>query len=172
MSQNESVIKSFKSGGSMNKELKTLGIDLAKNIFQLHGANGAGKQVLSKRLGREQFIEFMSHCTPCLVGIEACSGSHYWARTLQSLGHEVKIIAPQFVKPYVMANKNDKNDARGIAEAVTRPDKRVSTSLKILGHPSPQNSLANATGMPPAALAVLVPLDFQPPTGLKICAPQ
>ena len=122
MSQNECEIKSFKSGGSMNKEVKTLGIDLAKNIFQLHGTNGAGKQVLSKRLGREQFIEFMSNFTPCLVGIEACSGSHYWARTLQSLGHKVKIIAPQFVKPYVMANKNDKNDARGIAEAVTRPE--------------------------------------------------
>ena len=107
MSQNECEMKSFKSGGSMTKELKTLGIDLAKNIFQLHGANSAGKQVLSKRLGREQFVEFMGNCTPCLVGIEACSGSHYWARTLQSLGHEVKIIAPQFVKPYVMANKND-----------------------------------------------------------------
>lgn len=97
----------------MNKELKTLGVDLAKNIFQLHGTNSTGKQVLSKRLSREQFVEFMSNCTSCLVGIEACSGAHYWARTLQSLGHEVKIIAPQFVKPYVMANKNDKNDARG-----------------------------------------------------------
>ena len=106
----------------MTTDIKTLGIDLAKNIFQLHGTNSAGKQVLSKRLSRERLIEFMSNCTPCLVGIEACSGADYWARTLQLLGHEVKIIAPQFVKPYVMANKNDKNDARGIAEAVTRPE--------------------------------------------------
>lgn len=104
------------------KDIKVLGIDLAKNIFQLHGTNANGKCVLRKRLTREKLIEFVANMKPCTIGIEACMGAHYWARTFQSLGHTVKIMSPQFVKPYVMSNKNDKNDARGIAEAVTRPN--------------------------------------------------
>src|SRR3984885_3009825 len=104
------------------KDIKVLGIDLAKNIFQLHGTNVNGKCVLRKRLTREKMIEFVANMKPCIIGIEACMGAHYWSRIFQSLGHTVKIMSPQFVKPYVMSNKNDRNDARGIAEAVTRPN--------------------------------------------------
>jgi transposase len=103
------------------KHIKVLGIDLAKNVFQLHGTDSNGKCVLKKRLSREKLIEFMAQLPPCLVGIEACSGSHYWARTFIKMGHTVKVMAPQFVKPYVKSNKNDENDAAGINEAVTRP---------------------------------------------------
>ncbi|MCA0403259.1 MAG: IS110 family transposase [Proteobacteria bacterium] len=76
---------------------------------------------MSKRVSRKELIEEMSNFSPCIVGIEASSGAHYWARLFTSMGHRVKMMAPQFVKPYVMSNKNDKNDAKGIAEAVTRP---------------------------------------------------
>lgn len=103
------------------RDIKVLGIDLAKNVFQLHGTNSKEQCSLKKRLGREALIEFMAQLPPCLVGIEACGGSHYWARTFQSMGHTVKMMAPQFVKPYVKSNKNDQNDAAGINEAVTRP---------------------------------------------------
>lgn len=103
------------------KNIKVLGIDLAKNVFQLHGTDAKGKCVLKKRLNREKLIEFMVQLPPCLVGIEACGGAHYWARTFIKMGHTVKIMSPQFVKPYIKSNKNDQNDAAGINEAVTRP---------------------------------------------------
>jgi transposase len=103
------------------KNIKTLGIDLAKNVFQLHGIDAKGKAILRKRLTRQKMIEFIANLTPCTIGIEACTGAHYWARTFKSMGHEVKMMAPQFVKPYVQSNKNDQNDAAGIAEASTRP---------------------------------------------------
>lgn len=106
------------------KNLSVLGIDLAKNVFQLHGTDNSGKRVLSKRLGRSQLVEFMSNLSPCLIGIEACGGAHYWARVFGAMGHTVKMMSPQFVKPYVKSNKNDFNDAEGIAEAVTRPTMR------------------------------------------------
>lgn len=133
------------------KDIKVLGIDLAKEVFQLHGTNGEGKRVLSKRLSREKLIEFMSNLKPCIVGIEACTGSHHWARQFISMGHKVKMMAPQFVKPYVLSNKNDKNDARGIAEAVTRPDmkfvpiKTVEQQDILLLHRARQLSIKNRT---------------------------
>src|SRR5262245_43810252 len=104
------------------KNIKVLGIDLAKNVFQIHGTDTQGKCVIQKRVGRLGLIAFMSKLMPCLVGMEACATSHYWARVFTQMGHTVKLMAPQFVKPYVRSNKNDRNDARGIAEAVTRPD--------------------------------------------------
>lgn len=104
-----------------SKYIKTLGIDLAKDVFQLHGANEHGKKVLSKRLNRGKLSEFIANLPPCKIGIEACTGSHYWARVFESHGHEVKMMAPQFVKPFVMSNKNDKNDAAVITEAMSRP---------------------------------------------------
>lgn len=100
--------------------IKVLGIDLAKNVFQLHGMDESGKCVLRKRLARAKFIEFMARLPVCVIGLEACGGSHYWARYLKRLGHEVRMMSPQFVKPYVKSNKNDRNDAQGIAEACTR----------------------------------------------------
>lgn len=113
------------------KDIKVLGIDLAKNIFQLHGTNAKGKCVLRKRISREKLAEFVAQINPCTIGVEACMGAHYWARAFQGMGHTVKIMSPQFVKPYVMSNKNDRNDARGIAEAVTRPDMKFVPIKKI-----------------------------------------
>lgn len=118
------------TGGSM-KDIKVLGIDLAKNVFQLHGNDAKGKRVLTKRLTRGKLIECLSQMKPCMIGIEACIGAHYWARVFGKMDHTVKIMAPKFVKPYVMANKNDANDARAIAEAVTRPDMRFVAAKSI-----------------------------------------
>lgn len=104
------------------ENIKTLGIDLAKNVFQLHGMDAKGKCVLRKRLTRTKLTEFIANLQPCTIAMEACTGAHYWARSFQSMGHTPKMMAPQFVKPYVQSNKNDRNDARAIAEAATRPD--------------------------------------------------
>jgi transposase len=104
--------------------VKTIGIDLAKAIFQIHGVNEHGKFLFNKQLKRAQMISFFANLPPCLVGMEACSSAHYWARKLQGLGHTVKLMAPQFVKPYVKTNKNDAADAEAICEAVSRPNMR------------------------------------------------
>src|SRR5687768_1774520 len=95
-----------------------VGIDLAKSVFQVHGVDRRGQTVLRKRLRRAELAAFMGKLPACVVGLEACCGSHYWLRVLQRLGHTVKLIAPQFVKPYVKSNKNDANDAEAICEAV------------------------------------------------------
>ena len=103
-------------------ELKTLGIDIAKRVFQLHGVNAKGKVVLKKRLNREALSSFMANLPSCTIGMEACSGSNYWARKFKSYGHKVHLMSPQYVKPYVKTNKTDANDA--ICEAATRPSMR------------------------------------------------
>lgn len=105
-------------------EITTVGLDLAKNVFQVHGVNERGKAVLRKQLKRDQVAPFFANLPPCLVGIEACASSHHWARKLQALGHTVRLMAPQFVKPYVKSNKNDAADAEAICEAVSRPSMR------------------------------------------------
>lgn len=104
--------------------ITTVGIDLAKSVFQVHGVDERGQRVVQKRLKRKQVLEFFSQLSPCVVGMEACAGAHYWARKLQAQGHTVKLIAPQFVKPYVKSNKTDAADAEAICEAVTRPNMR------------------------------------------------
>jgi transposase len=104
--------------------ITTIGIDLAKSVFQVHGADKAGQMVIQRRLNRTKVLEFFIQLPPCLIGMEACSSAHYWARKLQEQGHEVKLMAPQFVKPYVKANKTDVADAEAICEAVTRPSMR------------------------------------------------
>lgn len=101
-----------------------IGLDLAKNVFQVHGVDLQGKTGLRRQLRRNQMLEFFKKQSPCLIGMEACASAHYWARTLIAMGHEVKLIAPQFVKPYVKGNKNDANDAEAICEAVGRPNMR------------------------------------------------
>lgn len=113
------------------KDIKVLGIDLAKNVFQLHGINAKDKCALKKRLNRQNLMEFMAQLPPCIVGVEACGGAHYWARMFIGMGHTVKMMAPQFVKPYVKSNKNDANDAEGICEAVTRPNMKFVPVKKI-----------------------------------------
>jgi len=104
--------------------IKRVGIDLAKQLFQLHGVDGQEKAVLRKQLRRAQLLDYFKKLPPCLIGMEACSSAHYWGRELQKLGHTVKLMAPQFVKPYVKSNKNDANDAEAICEAVARPNMR------------------------------------------------
>lgn len=104
--------------------IKRIGVDLAKQVFQVHGVDGQEKPVLRKQLRRTQMLVFFQKLPPCLIGMEACSSAHYWARELQKLGHTVKLMAPQFVKPYVKSNKNDANDAEAICEAVARPTMR------------------------------------------------
>ncbi len=105
-------------------QITAVGIDLVKNVFQVHGMNDRGKTVLRKQLRRDQIATFFANLPACLVGMEACGGAHYWARKLQGLGHTVKLMAPQFVKPYVKSNKNDMADAEAICEAVNRPTMR------------------------------------------------
>ncbi|MBF0132260.1 MAG: IS110 family transposase, partial [Magnetococcales bacterium] len=109
---------------SAEKEIMALGIDTGKNSFHLHGVDAKGHRVLRKHFNREKMLEFMVNLKPCLVGIEACGGSHHLARQLKDLGHDVRIMAPQFVKPYVKSNKSDKLDAEAICEAVQRPSMR------------------------------------------------
>jgi transposase len=99
-------------------EVTTIGIDIAKRIFQIHSVNKHGKTILKKKLMRDQVLTFMSNIPRCLVGMEACGGANYWAREISKLGHEVKLMAPQFVKPYVKTNKNDEADAEAICDVV------------------------------------------------------
>lgn len=105
-------------------EITTIGVDLAKNVFQVHGMNAHGKTVVRKRLSREKFLTFFANLPPCMVAMEACGSSNFWARRLKSVGHDARLISPQFVKPYVKTNKNDFNDAEAICEAATRPQMR------------------------------------------------
>jgi transposase len=93
-------------------QITTIGIDLAKNVFQVHGVDEHGKTMLKKQLKRDQMAPFFANLPPCLVGMEACGSAHYWARKLQGFGHTVKLMAPQFVKPYVKTNKNEMDVSR------------------------------------------------------------
>jgi len=104
--------------------ITAVGIDLAKNVFQVHGVDARGKTVLRKQLRRVQVAEFFVNLPPCLVGMEACGGAHHWGRTLQRFGHTVRLMPSQYVKPYVKTNKNDAADAEAICEAVGRPNMR------------------------------------------------
>jgi transposase len=108
----------------MTQQLSTVAIDLAKKVFHLVGADTTGKILWRKRLTRHALMPFIAQLPPVLIGIEACGGAHYWARRFREHGHEVKLMAPQFVKPFVKSNKNDMRDAEAIAEAVTRPTMR------------------------------------------------
>lgn len=105
-------------------EIVRIGLDLAKTIFEVHGVDAQDKAVLRKTLRRDAVTQFFADLPPCIVGMEACSGSHYWAKIFADLGHEVRLISPQFVTPYVKSNKNDRNDAEAICEAIGRPSMR------------------------------------------------
>ena len=105
-------------------KITTIGIDLAKNIFQLHGVDERGKPAARRAMKRDDMLPYFANLEPCLIGMEACGSAHHWARKLIALGHTVKLMAPQFVKPYVKSNKNDARDAEAICEAVTRPNMR------------------------------------------------
>ena len=102
--------------------ITTMGIDLAKNVFQIHGVDENGKVLVRKKLPRSKLMEFIANTPVCLIGVEACGGSHYWVRQFKKHGHKVKMMPPQYVKPFVKTNKNDLNDAEAICEAVQRPN--------------------------------------------------
>jgi transposase len=113
-----------KKTGGTKMNVTTVGIDIAKHVFELHGVDSKGKTVLKKTIRRDKLPEFMANLPACLVGLEACGGSHHWARKFKQMGHEIKLMNPQFVKPYVKSNKNDSHDAAAICEAVQRPSMR------------------------------------------------
>ena len=117
-------------------DVKVIGLDIAKSVFQVHGVDGSGATVLQKRLTRSRVLAFFAKLPPCLIGIEACATSHYWARELTALGHEVRLMPAQYVKPYVKRQKNDAADAEAIAEAVTRP------TMRFVGQKSPEQQSA------------------------------
>lgn len=117
-------------------DIRVIGLDIAKSVFQLHGVDADGATVLQKRLTRGRLLAFFAKLPPCLIGIEACASSHYWARELTSLGHEVKLMPAQYVKPYVKRGKNDAADAEAICEAVTRP------TMRFVGIKSPDQQSA------------------------------
>ena len=104
------------------REITTVGLDLAKHTFHIIGCDGHGKEVKRKMLKRGQVMDYFANLPRCVIGMEACASAHYWGRQLGTLGHEVRLIPPQYVKAYVRGNKNDYNDARAIAEAAVRPD--------------------------------------------------
>jgi transposase len=105
-------------------EVKTIGLDIAKSVFQIHGVDAGGAVVIRKRITRPKLLEFFAALPSCLVGIEACPTAHYWGRQLQTLGHAVKLLPPSYVKAYLKRSKNDANDAAAICEAVTRANMR------------------------------------------------
>jgi len=110
----------------MNK-ISVIGLDLAKNVFQVHGVDDQSKVVLRRQLKRAEMLKFFAQLFPCLIGMEACGGAHYWSRELSKFGHTVRMMAPAFVKPYLKSNKSDRNDAEAICEAVQRPSMRFVT---------------------------------------------
>ena len=110
--------------GALDVQITTIGLDIAKNVFQVHGIDAAEKVVVRKQLRRSQVLEFFKALPPCLIGMEACATAHYWARELTKLGHKVRLMPARDVKAYVKRNKNDAADAEAICEAVRRPTMR------------------------------------------------
>ncbi len=106
------------------QSVSTIGLDIAKSVFQTHGVDAVGQVVIRRQLKRRFVLSFFKKLPACLVGIEACASSHYWSRQLQALGHTVRLMPPAYVKPYVKRQKNDTTDAEAICEAVTRPNMR------------------------------------------------
>src|SRR6478736_980682 len=105
-------------------EVRAIGLDIAKSVFQVHGVDVAGAVVIRKRISRAKVLEYFGELPPCLVGIEACPSAHHWGRELQKLGHVIRLIPPSYVKAYLKRSKNDANDAAAICEAVTRANMR------------------------------------------------
>ena len=116
--------KDHQREGTVRMQVITIGLDIAKNVFQVHGVDNAGNAVLRRKVRRDQLIPLLRDMQPCLIGMEACATAHHWARELIALGHVVKLMPPAYVKAYVKRNKNDAADAEAICEAVTRPTMR------------------------------------------------
>ena len=114
----------------------TIGIDLAKSVFHVHGADTRGRPVFSRRVSRCKLGELIAKLPPCLIGMEACGSAHYWARRFLELGHTVRLISPQFVKPFVKSNKNDRNDAEAICEPFIRYARSQALRISLSAKPA------------------------------------
>ncbi len=127
-------------------KVTTLGIDVAKSIFRVHGVDVRGAAVLRRQLTRKQLLLFLARLEPCLAGMEACAGAHYWAREIEKLGHTAKPMSPHFVTPYRKSQKNDGNDAEAICEAVGRPFDALhpDQARTTAGHPSARSHSLSA----------------------------
>src|SRR5947208_8303009 len=119
------------------EQITTIGLDLAKNVFQVHGVAAAGKVLVRKQLRRAEVLRFFAALPPCLVGMEACGSAHHWARELIKLGHQVRLMPPAYVKPYVKRGKTDAADAEAVCEAVRRPTMRFVPVKAGDRHPYP-----------------------------------
>ena len=154
-------------------EVTTIGLDLAKHVFQVHGVDADGGTVLRKSLRRAQVLTFFSRLPPCLVGLEACATAHHWARELRALGHEVRLMPAQYVKAYVKRNKNDAADAEAICEAVQRPTMRfvaIKTAEQqagVLLHRGRERLVRQRTGLVNALRAHLAEFGIIAPQGLR-----
>src|SRR5215207_5675455 len=154
-------------------EITTVGLDLAKNVFQVHGVDAAGATVLRRQLRRAQVLAFFSRLPRCLVGLEACATAHYWGRELRALGHEVRLMPAQYVKAYVKRNKNDAADAAAICEAVMRPTMRfvpVKTAdqqAAVLLHRGRERLVRQRTGLVNALRGHLAEFGVIAPQGLR-----
>lgn len=149
-----------------------IGLDIAKQVFQIHGVDERGPTVLRRRVSRPQLGPFFAQLRPCLVGMEACGSAHYWARTLTALGHDVRLIAPQFVAPYRTKDKNDGNDAEAICEAVGRPTMRfvpiktVDQQAVLTVHRARQLVVAERTAVVNQTRGLLAEYGLIVPTGV------
>ena len=155
----------------------TIGLDIAKTVFQVHGVDARGQTSLQRRLRRAQLIPFFANLPPARVGIEACASAHHWARELSRLGHEVKLMSPQFVKAYVKTNKNDARDAEAICEAVARPNMRF-VAIKSLAqqellmlHRARQRLVQARTAQANQLRGLLAEFGIVVPPGLSRCLP-
>src|SRR5499426_3144185 len=154
-------------------EITTIGIDLAKHVFQVHGVDADGSPVLRKQLRRGQLLIFFSRLPRCVVGLEACATAHYWARELRALGHEVRLMPAQYVKAYVKRNKNDAADAEAICEAVQRPTMRfvpvkmADQQAAVLLHRGRERLVRQRTGLVNALRGHLAEFGVIAPQGLR-----
>src|SRR5271154_1872079 len=154
-------------------KLTTIGLDLAKNVFQVHGMDERGKGLLRKTLKRAEVAKFFANLPACLIGMEACASAHFWARKLIGLGHTVRLMAPQFVKPYVKTNKNDAADAEAICEAVGRanmrfvPIKNAEQQALLALHRARQSFVVARTGQSNQIRGLLAEFGQVIPQGIK-----
>ena len=153
-------------------QISTIGLDLAKNVFQVHGVDAAGKTVITRQLRRGQVLTFFAKLSPCLVGMEACATGHHWARELAKLGHTARLMPPSYVKGYVKRSKNDAADAAAICEAVTRPSMRfvpiktIDQQAALMLHRTRELFIVQRTQLINAMRAHMAELGLVAPTGI------
>jgi transposase len=154
-------------------EITTIGLDLAKHVFQVHGIDASGAPVVRKRLRRSEVLTFFARLPSCLIGLEACATAHYWARELRAIGHEVRLMPAQYVKAYVKRNKNDAADAEAICEAVRRPTMRfvaiktAEQQAALLVHRGRERLVRQRTALVNALRAHLAEFGVIAPLGLR-----